>query len=573
MSFIPSDPADFSPNMGTYNELKPFRFWCQKVLPLVYDDSLSYYELLCKVVDYLNKTMEDVDTLHTDIDNLNTAYGQLQNYVNANYTALVNYVNDYFDNLDVQEEINNKLDTMAEDGTLDELLLPYFNEYKTDINNIVTTQNDRITVLEGRMDTFSSLTEGSTTGDAELLDIRVGANGITYPSAGDAVRGQYDEIMDLIDEYTNTTEYPNCFNKDDVVEGGYYGTNGSIAENNYYNYSPSYGKVTPSTTYYGRYNNNGVWTDASHMAIAWYDEEKTFISQNYNINPMISPANASFARVSYHTSYANNTLVFADFQASSPQRYGIGYALDSKVEIPQLDDIQKDRLSEKIICCCGDSITYGADMDSDGITDESPITVYQSDNSGNFTQVTSQFRKTWGYQIAERHNMVFYNGGVSGSTMQGIVANNGFSLANGRYTKLPESIDYLLIWFGWNDEAYGTLGTINDSTNDTFYGGYNVVIPYLQNKYPYAKIGLIVPYGSSAGHREAVRLLGNKWGLAVFDNYQGGTPLYFGKEDYVDVESSVVTANRAKFQANGAHPNYKGHTQLADMIEEFVLKM
>ena len=40
--------------------LTPFRFWCQKVLPLVYDDSLSYYELLCKVIDYLNKMGEDV---------------------------------------------------------------------------------------------------------------------------------------------------------------------------------------------------------------------------------------------------------------------------------------------------------------------------------------------------------------------------------------------------------------------------------------------------------------------------------------------------------------------------------
>lgn len=43
-----------------YSFGKPFRFWCQKVLPLVYDDSLSYYELLCKVVDYLNRTREDL---------------------------------------------------------------------------------------------------------------------------------------------------------------------------------------------------------------------------------------------------------------------------------------------------------------------------------------------------------------------------------------------------------------------------------------------------------------------------------------------------------------------------------
>ena len=43
-----------------FSTLKPFRFWCQKVLPLVYDDSLSYYELLNKVVNYLNNTREDL---------------------------------------------------------------------------------------------------------------------------------------------------------------------------------------------------------------------------------------------------------------------------------------------------------------------------------------------------------------------------------------------------------------------------------------------------------------------------------------------------------------------------------
>lgn len=39
---------------------RKFRFWCQKVLPLVYDDSLSYYELLCKVVSYINSMSEDI---------------------------------------------------------------------------------------------------------------------------------------------------------------------------------------------------------------------------------------------------------------------------------------------------------------------------------------------------------------------------------------------------------------------------------------------------------------------------------------------------------------------------------
>ena len=48
--------------------LKTFRFWCQKVLPLVYDNSLSYYELLCKVVNYLNHVIEDINEIPEYID-------------------------------------------------------------------------------------------------------------------------------------------------------------------------------------------------------------------------------------------------------------------------------------------------------------------------------------------------------------------------------------------------------------------------------------------------------------------------------------------------------------------------
>lgn len=105
-TITPNPPADFTPSMGNYQTLRPFRYWCQKVLPLVYDDSLSYYELLGKVIDYLNKTMMDVETLHGDVTSLHTAYEQLQAYVN-----------NYFSSLDVQEEINKKLDSMVKDGT------------------------------------------------------------------------------------------------------------------------------------------------------------------------------------------------------------------------------------------------------------------------------------------------------------------------------------------------------------------------------------------------------------------------------------------------------------------------
>ena len=106
-------PANFTPKPGEYKDLQPFRFWCQKILPLVYDDSLSYYELLCKVVDYLNKTMEDVDTLHTDVDNVREAYSQLQDWVN-----------NYFDSTDFQNKVNKKLDEMTKNGTLLRIMTP-----------------------------------------------------------------------------------------------------------------------------------------------------------------------------------------------------------------------------------------------------------------------------------------------------------------------------------------------------------------------------------------------------------------------------------------------------------------
>ena len=63
-------PADFGPNMLGYSGIEPFRFWCQKVLPTAYDDSLSYYELLNKVVDLLNKAIVDVSNAEANIKNL-----------------------------------------------------------------------------------------------------------------------------------------------------------------------------------------------------------------------------------------------------------------------------------------------------------------------------------------------------------------------------------------------------------------------------------------------------------------------------------------------------------------------
>lgn len=64
--------------MANFNDYEPIayrqkylRWYCQKILPAVYDDSLSYYELLNKVVAYLNDTVNTVNKNAEITDELN----------------------------------------------------------------------------------------------------------------------------------------------------------------------------------------------------------------------------------------------------------------------------------------------------------------------------------------------------------------------------------------------------------------------------------------------------------------------------------------------------------------------
>lgn len=95
----------------------PFMRYCSAIIPSMFDDSLSYYEALCALNNFIQNNLVKV------INNNAT--------VTEEYIKLANdlkeYVENYFDNLDVQEEINNKLDAMCEDGTLQSLIYGAIN--------------------------------------------------------------------------------------------------------------------------------------------------------------------------------------------------------------------------------------------------------------------------------------------------------------------------------------------------------------------------------------------------------------------------------------------------------------
>ena len=49
--------------MKNFTEVKPLCYWVQHILPLVYDDSLSYMELLGRVTKRLNELIENNNKL------------------------------------------------------------------------------------------------------------------------------------------------------------------------------------------------------------------------------------------------------------------------------------------------------------------------------------------------------------------------------------------------------------------------------------------------------------------------------------------------------------------------------
>lgn len=57
--------------MAELNTLQPLRFFPQFVLPAVFDDSLSYYEVLSKVVNTLNSSEDSFNAIISQV-NLNT---------------------------------------------------------------------------------------------------------------------------------------------------------------------------------------------------------------------------------------------------------------------------------------------------------------------------------------------------------------------------------------------------------------------------------------------------------------------------------------------------------------------
>lgn len=105
-----------------YNHLTPFKRCILQNFPFIEEDfdALTNYGLLCKIVEYLNKVIASQNEVLANVADLSQAFEDLKSYVDH-----------FFDTLDLQDEVNNKLDEMADDGTLADIIANFIQKEVT----------------------------------------------------------------------------------------------------------------------------------------------------------------------------------------------------------------------------------------------------------------------------------------------------------------------------------------------------------------------------------------------------------------------------------------------------------
>lgn len=100
-------------NYTDMKNLTPFKLCVLQNFPFIEADfdAVTNYQLLCKVVEYLNKIIVNNNKQNDNI-----------NQLEQNFITLYDYVNNYFSNLDVQEEINKKIDELITTGEFNSFL-------------------------------------------------------------------------------------------------------------------------------------------------------------------------------------------------------------------------------------------------------------------------------------------------------------------------------------------------------------------------------------------------------------------------------------------------------------------
>lgn len=211
-------------------------------------------------LDWLIKKMKEVD------DDVNNVIEDAENIV-AQAETIVSDAEHYSDESKAYAEASQR---SAENS----------QSYASEFLNETTSINNQLAILDSRIDSLASLDEGSTTGDAELQDIRVEYDGTIAATAGDAVRAQVSDLWDAaLRLYTSTSG----------IKTTYSSTLANINENCVFSADTDWTDL-PVTT--GSIKHSGLFINLRY-------------SNSYNLNLLISTSNGeAYKRIVTRSSHA-----------------------------------------------------------------------------------------------------------------------------------------------------------------------------------------------------------------------------------------------------------------------------
>lgn len=422
------------------------------------------------------------------------------------------------------------------------------------LRKALANEQDVKTALS-RMDTLTQLPAGSTTGDAELSDIRVGADGTKYTTAGNAVREQIKNVTQAAEEANASlredleTATNNLY--DITKKINLFDMDSSGITNGYY-LSPN---ETPGVAYsisdYIPIKNNKTycWYSDANACLCLYNHSKEYIGYIRGtaltapeiVRGTINNTDAVYCRFSYKNATKNKIMFVAS--ETYPSIY-VGYI---PTDIYRLrGNIIQNPLYNKKVGVVGDSIMYGEGFPG------GPIGI-----------------------IAKRNNMIMCNKAISGSK---ITINGSKETIYNQISKLDSDCDYILFDGGVNDMLLNNLGTITngfDSSYDesTFCGSFEKLIHDLIALYPTKKIGYVSVHRLKQWECDSYSLHKNtgyyiktieileKWGIPICNLTKNCISLYENSK-----LKEIYTKN-----GDGWHPNELGYTiYYVDKIESWM---
>lgn len=139
--------------MIDFTKVPNIHYWTQRVLPCVFDESLSYVEKINKLEEEINKLIEDYNTFGQAVTNeINTFEEETTNQINTFIQQVTNEINTF------KSDITNQLNTFEtamtnKQNAFEARILELTQDFETTINNDIATFKQTITTQQQQFET------------------------------------------------------------------------------------------------------------------------------------------------------------------------------------------------------------------------------------------------------------------------------------------------------------------------------------------------------------------------------------------------------------------------------------